>query len=223
MNFQLSFKVNDHLFLKDPESSEVGKQIITEAISLIHELGIEHFTFKKLATRMGTTEATIYRYFENKQKILLYILNWYWYYLDFLITFSLQNLQSPVEKLEIVLKILTQQLDNKSSSKDYNKEHLNDIVIRESTKVYLIKEVKELNKEEFFAPYKEICAVIAKVITECNPKYLYPKSLSSTLIETSHTQQFFAEYLPRLTDVKERGQKEYTYQYLKDLVAKILF
>lgn len=47
MDFQVSFKVNHKIYLRDPESSEIGKQIVKNAIDLIYELGFEHVTFKK--------------------------------------------------------------------------------------------------------------------------------------------------------------------------------
>ncbi len=66
----------------DLGTSNLGKQIVKSAIDLIYELGFEHYTFKKHAVKIKTTEATIYRYFENKHRLPLYILNWYWYYTD---------------------------------------------------------------------------------------------------------------------------------------------
>ena len=48
MEFQLSFKVNEKIYLRDPETSEIGKQIVKKAIDLIFEIGFEQFTFKKL-------------------------------------------------------------------------------------------------------------------------------------------------------------------------------
>ena len=76
MDFRVSFKVNEKIYLKNPEQSEIGRKKEKNGIDLIHQLGFEHFTFKKLAIEMQTTEATIYRYFENKHRLLLYILNW---------------------------------------------------------------------------------------------------------------------------------------------------
>ena len=89
MNFQLKFKINEKLFIRNPEGSELGNQIVKKAIDLIYNLGFEQFTFKKLAVEMNSTEATIYRYFENKHRLLLYILNWYWCYMEFLLMMKL--------------------------------------------------------------------------------------------------------------------------------------
>ena len=67
-NFKIS--VNPDIYLKDPESSELGRKIINHSIALIDELGFEQFTFKKLGVRIASNESSIYRYFENKHMLL---------------------------------------------------------------------------------------------------------------------------------------------------------
>jgi AcrR family transcriptional regulator len=222
MDFQVSFKVNDKIFLKDPESSELGRQIVKQGIDLIYDLGFEAFTFKKLAASMNTTEATIYRYFENKHRLLLYILNWYWSYLEFLVMLQLQNISDTKTQLKTIVQLLTHELPESMGKLDYNKKFLNQIVIAESSKVYLVKDVNEINKDQVFKPYKDLCAKIADVILAYNPTYKYPKSLSSTLIETSHYQQFFSNYLPRLTDADPKNKSEFTANFLDQLLFKVL-
>ena len=222
MDFHLTFSVNKKIYLRDPESSEVGRHIVKSAIDLIFELGFEHFTFKKLAVEAITTEATVYRYFENKHRLLLYILNWYWNYMEFLVMFRLQNVTDNKVKLKIIIELLTQDLPESSGLLDYNKKYLNQIVISESSKVYLVKEVKEINRDELFKPYKDLCTKIANVISSYNPDYPYPRSLSSTLIETAHYQQFFSNYLPKLTDITSENQKEFTAVFLENLLFRVL-
>jgi len=222
MDFQLSFKVNEHIYLRDPESSELGKQIVKNAIDLIYELGFEHFTFKKLATKMSTTEASIYRYFENKHRLLLYILNWYWSYMEFLVDFTIQNIQDPKEKLIKIITLFTQSLPESLGQLDYNKSYLNQIVLSESSKVYLIKEVKEINSFQVFKPYKDLCNKVSEVMLSLNPTYAYSRSLSSTLIETAHSQQYFSKNLPRLTDVSNTKEEEFVFNFLSQLVFSAL-
>ena len=222
MDFQLSFKVNEHIYLRDPESSELGKQIVKNAIDLIYELGFEHFTFKKLAAKMSTTEASIYRYFENKHRLLLYILNWYWSYMEFLVDFTIQNIQDPKEKLTKIITLFTQNLPESVGQLDYNKSYLNQIVLSESSKVYLIKEVKEINSFQVFKPYKDLCNKISEVMLSFNPSYAFSISLSSTLIETAHSQQYFSKNLPRLTDVSNEKEEEFVFNFLSQLVFSAL-
>ncbi|TDO73135.1 TetR family transcriptional regulator [Flavobacterium chryseum] len=222
MEFQVKFDINEKIFLRNPESSELGKLMVKKAIDLIYEIGFEQFTFKKLAIEINSTEATIYRYFENKHRLLLYILNWYWSYMEFLVTFKLENVADKKERLKIIVSLLTHEFAESTSQFDYNKKLLNQIVIAESSKVYLVKEVVEINKDEVFKPYKDLCGKIAEVISEYNPKYKYPRSLSTTLIETSHHQQYFSVNLPKLTDVSSKAHSEFTSQFIEDFLFKIL-
>lgn len=223
MNFNLSFKLNQNIYLKDPESTELGKQIVKQGIELIYNIGFEQFNFKKLALEIQTTEATIYRYFENKHKLLLYIFNWYWNYISFLLEYKLQNVTDPKTKLDVILDLLTQDLPNNEGQFEYNKFMLNQIVINESSKVYLIKEVEAFNKDDVFRPYKELCKKVAEILLECNPNYKYSKSMSSTLIETAHHQHFFATHLPSLTDVADTKSKIYVRLFLNDMIQSVVF
>ena len=72
----IQIQLNEHLYLKDPMQSELGKAMLQKSVELIYEIGFEEFTFKKLSTAIPTTEATIYRYFENKHQFLMYLFNY---------------------------------------------------------------------------------------------------------------------------------------------------
>jgi AcrR family transcriptional regulator len=222
MEFKLSFPINESVYIKNPDHSEIGRKIIKHGIDLINDLGFEHFTFKKLAVEIGTTEATIYRYFENKHRLLLYIISWYWFYLDYLMDYRLQNMHDPRRQLEEIIHILTHELPESSGGLDYNKKFLNNIVVAESSKVYLVKEIETINQEGVFKAYKDLCSRMASVMLAYNPSYQYPHSLSSTIVETAHYQQYFAQYLPRLTDANSKNKKEYATVYLTDLLFKVL-
>ena len=222
MDYSLNFKGNENIYLRDPEGTELGKQIVKHAIELIHKLGFEHFTFKKLAHEMNTTEASIYRYFTNKHRLLLYILNWYWSYMEYLVVIELEPIQDLGAKIERLVELFTRELPELQGLSDYNRNVLHQIVISESSKVYLVKEVKEINKNEVFKPYKDLCARVSELIKAYHPAYLFPHSLSTTLIETAHSQLFFSAHLPKLTDVKAGDPITFVEQYLKDLVFKAL-
>lgn len=216
MEVLLKFKLNEHLYLRDPENSELGKSIVKNAIELIYEIGFELFTFKKLANRIFSTEATIYRYFSSKHKLLVYILNWYWSYLEFVSKMRLAQLNNANEKLRLILEIITHYEGSGSKIQDYNLEHLHSIVISESSKAYLVKDVDEINQEMVFSPLKSLCRFFGEIILEVKPDFPYPVSLASTLLETAHDQQFFSEHLPKLTDNKSRMQhKKYVLEYLQ--------
>jgi len=84
----VTIKINEKIFLKDPESSDLGKRIVENSILMISEMGFECFTFKKLGIKIGSNESSIYRYFENKHKLLLYLTSWYWGWLEYQLVFA---------------------------------------------------------------------------------------------------------------------------------------
>jgi len=223
MEVSLKFKINEHLFLRDPENSEVGKSIVKNAIELFSEIGFEHFTFKKLALRIDSTEPTIYRYFSSKQKLLTYILNWYWSYLEFVCKIRLAQVTNASAKLTLILEIITHHDDHHSYIHDYNLDCLYKIIITESSKSYLVKEIDEINKNMVFNPLKSLCLFISEILLTLNPNFPYPRSLASTLIETAHQQHFFSEHLPKLTDnTSKQDHKEYVLNYLNCLALTAL-
>ncbi|RMG58454.1 MAG: TetR/AcrR family transcriptional regulator [Bacteroidetes bacterium] len=217
----IQIRINEHIYLKDPESSTLGKKIVKEGISLIDEIGFEQFTFKKLAKRISSTEASIYRYFENKHKLLIYLVSWYWNWLEYQLSFSTNNIASPEERLRIALKVVSQPHRLETEFVHINKGALHRIVVGESPKAYLSKEVDEDNKEGYFLAYKRLCGRIAEIAQEISPEYPYPHALVSTLIESAHDQSFFAEHLPRLTDI-EAGDDEGVTAFLVDLALRAL-
>lgn len=221
MNLKLSFKVNESIYIRDPESSELGKQIVKKSIELIYKLGYEHFTFKKLMVEVGTTEASIYRYFENKHKILLYIINWYWNYISYKIIFGLQNKTENIEKLNTIVDIICHR-DNFQFGIDYDIIMLNQIAIQESNKSYFIIDVDKKNESESYSSYKDLCNIIADIIIETRPDYKFPHSLSSTIIEMAHLQDFFIKHLPRLTDIKSIQNENYIQEFIKNLLSGCL-
>lgn len=214
-------QVDDRLPLKDPVASEVGRQILEHSILLLDEIGFEGFTFKKLATRIGITEPTVYRYFENKHKLLLYLISWYWNWLEYKIILATGNIASPEERLRLALVQLSQPLEQDDNYPYIHEAALYHIVIAESSKVYLTKEVDKDNREGFFLSYKRLCSRIADIIREINPAYRFPTALVSTVIESAHNQMYFAEHLPSLTEVgKKNGDN--TTEYLTELVFKVV-
>lgn len=200
MDVSVRIKMNENLYLRDPEATELGKKIVRHSILMIHQIGFEQFTFKKLAAEINTTEAGIYRYFENKHRLLVYIVAWYWSLLEYLVVVHINNLTDPGQKLRRVIDLLSKEPEAILGSGDLDNSALYQIVIAESNKAYLTKDVTANNEAKMFKPYKDLCARIARLILEYNPAYPFPHSLSSTLIETAHLQYFFMHHLPSLTD-----------------------
>lgn len=222
MKLQLQIKMNEALFIRNPELSELGKNIIQHSVLLIEKSGFEAFTFKKLAEEIGTTEASIYRYFENKHKLLVYLTAWYWGWLEFQINYHTNNIKDPVVKLKRVINLLATTVDDDELTGYVNEGLLHQIIISEGSKAYLTKQVGEDNKLQFFRPYKDLCALISIIILECSPKYKYPKSLASTIIEMAHFQNFFMYNLPSLTDFGKKKEEADIISFLNDLVFSSL-
>ncbi len=218
MELQLQIKMNEKLFLRNPEQTELGKKIILHSIQLIYKNGFESFTFKKLAEDIGTTEAGIYRYFENKHRLLIYITAWYWSWLEYRVVLHTTNIKNPMVKLKRVIQLLATKVEDDIKTSYVDESVLHKIIIAEGSKAYLTKHVSEDNKDQLFKPYKDLCAKIGDIILECNPKYKYPKSLSSTIIEMAHFQNFFMNNLPSLTDFGKNKDESKIVLFLEDLV-----
>ncbi len=198
---QLNIPINENLYIKDPAHSEIGNKIVNVSIELIDKLGFESFTFKKLALEIQTTEASIYRYFESKNKLLLYLINWYWGCVATRLLFETKNIDDPVLKLKKAIHVLTSWPDPDKDSLLAKEQALKKIVINESPKAVLTKYVDAGNEVGVFALYKEIVRNVAAIITEINKNYPYPNMLVSSMIEGSNQQRFFARHLPKLTNV----------------------
>lgn len=198
---QISLTISSCSYLKNPESSELGKKIVTGSIELIDEQGFESFNFKKLAKHIESTEASIYRYFENKHKILLYLTSWYWSWLDYKLAMSILNISSAEERLNRCLDILTAIKELDFDFVHIDEAKLNRIIVMESSKSYLTKDVDTENKEGAFAAYKNLVARVSSIIEELNPSFKYSNMLVTTVIEGVHHQHFFADHLPRLTTI----------------------
>jgi AcrR family transcriptional regulator len=204
MSFTIQIKMNNKLFLRNPEESELGKKIVTHSIRLIEKEGMESFTFKKLAREINSVETSVYRYFENKHKLLIYLISLYWAWLEYRIDFQTHNLNNPEKELKIIIQIIAESHSKEYQIGNINQDLLHKIVLAESSKTYLTKMVDDENKEGLFVNYKSLCHKIASVILRFNPNYKYPQSLSSSLIEIAHGQSFFARHLPSLTNFKIR-------------------
>jgi len=198
---KFSISINPNVFLKDPISSDLGKKIIRGAVDLISEKGFEYFNFRKLALDIESTEASVYRYFENKHYLLTYLVHWYWGWMEYRLMFKLINVDCPEDRLERAVLLLTSNIVEDSNFSQVDEQKLNQIVISESSKVYLNRYVDEANSDGLFKPYKDLVQRVSDIILEINPTYKYPHMLVSTVIEGTHHQRFFATHLPRLTDV----------------------
>ncbi len=211
--------VSGKVFLKDPCSSILGKQILESGLPMIIELGMEGFTFRKLAQLIGTTESAIYRYFENKHKLLLYYVSWYWGWLEYNLAFGTANVALPEIKLETAIRILTGSLPPMHNA-PFNLTQLQEVVISESSKAYLTKEVDDENRDGLFVQFKNLCARVSSIIQELAPEYPYAHSLTSLFIESYLDQLFFKAHLSSLTDLHK--SEDASFEFYKEIIFSSL-
>lgn len=215
---KIAIKINPKVYKKDPLSSELGDKILRESIELIEEIGFDDFTFKKLASRINSSEASVYRYFENKHNLLAYLTMWYWSWTEYKVLMNTLNIEDPNIRLHKAVKCLTEEIDEDKEISQINETKLHRIVIMESSKVYFCKTVDDDNESGFFTVYKSLVERVADIILEINPTFKYPHMLVSTIIEGAHHQRFFASHLPRLTDIV-KGEDAVT-SFYTDLALK---
>jgi len=217
------FSLNEGLFLRDPQDTKLGRKIIQHSILLIDELGFEDFTFKKLAEQMDSTEPSIYRYFENKHTLLIYLVSWYWEWVSYLIDVETKNIEDPERKLKIILATIVNASIENPATAYVNEQVLHRIIVSEGAKAYHTKSVDEENKEGFFLDYKELAEKVAETLTAVNPKFPFPRTLASNIFEMANNQIYFANHLPRLTDIKIKKQNyEEVVKVLEYFVFKLL-
>lgn len=211
--------LHDKLYVKDPESSSLGKSIVKESILLIDEMGFESFTFKKLGEKIGSNESSIYRYFENKHKLLLYLTSWYWGWLEYKLVFATNSLTDAWEKVLIAIEITTATTEDDLNFEHVDERILSRIVISEFSKSYLTKEVDKENKEGYYTIYKRIVTRMSEMFLAVNPAYQYAKSLASTVLEGALHQHYLREHFTSITNCNETITPT---AFFKDLVTNAL-
>lgn len=220
-NLNIKINIGKELYLKNPDSSELGRKIISNSILLIDELGFEAFTFKKLSIKINSPESSIYRYFESKHMLLIYLTSWYWSWVEYKIVLATTNIELTTERLEKAIRVLTQPVLVDKSISYVNEVILDRIIIAESAKAFHTKNVDEENKNGCFETYKYMVNRVAAMVLEVNPQYEYPRMLISTIVEGAHQQRYFSEHLPALTDSK-KGEDSITAFYTQMVVNMIL-
>lgn len=213
-DLQINISIDKQLYCKNPESSDLGKNIVGVGIEMIYELGYEAFTFKKLGEKINSNESSIYRYFESKHAFLLYLINWYWSWIENKLVFATRDIDLSEKKLEKAIQLLTDEVKEDNSFTFINEVLLNKIIIAESAKAYHTKEVDEENKKGYYKTYKRVVQRVCELVLEVNPSFNYPHMLVSTVIEGAHHQRYFSEHLPSLTDF-EKGKDNIVHFYLQ--------
>ncbi|WP_129749707.1 TetR/AcrR family transcriptional regulator [Flavobacterium beibuense] len=211
--------INENVYVKDPESSALGKKILNESILLIDEMGFEAFTFKKLGQKIESNESSIYRYFENKHKLLIYLTSWYWSWMEYRLVFETANLESAHERLKKAILLFTEEIEDDLSTEHINESVLQRIIISDFTKTILTKEVDLENRNGFFLIYKRVIHRISQLIKEVNSNYPYPDSLASSIIEGALHQHFLKQHLKSITNCDDLITPA---DFYMDMINKVL-
>ena len=217
-----SFKIAipEGAFKKDPETSVLGKKIITQGMELIYDMGFDGFTFKKLGIHIGSNESSIYRYFENKHKFLLYLSSWYWAWIEYNLVMETHSISDPKEKIIQAVNVLTRNVSNDSSCTHINLVLLHKIMICEFSKSFLTKSVDRENEQGLFVAYKRVHSRLQDFIKESNPDYTFSASLANTILSGALQQFYYKNHFPSLTDCSEKNEPS---DYYTNLIHKTLF
>lgn len=219
-NLPIHIAIDAEFYIKDPESSELGRKIVSQSIEMIDEMGFETFTFKKLGEHIGSNESSIYRYFESKHMLLIYLICWYWSWVEYQLVFATNNVESPEVKLKVAVNILTRKIDTDNAFSYINGAILGRIIIAEAAKSYHTKDVDSKNEKGYFKTYKRVVQRVSDMVLEINPGFEFPHMLVSTVIEGAHQQRYFSKHLPSLTDVGKG--RDNIVQFYTDLVFKVI-
>ena len=215
----LKVTVPQKIFKKDPETSDLGRRILGHGVLLIDEIGFEAFTFKKLGQRIGSNESSIYRYFESKHNLLIYLTSWYWAWMEYQLVLETYGMPKPEDKLKKGIEIVTRRVREDVRNTHINEEILYRIIVNENSKSFLTKEVDQENKDGYFEAYKRIITRLKDMIVAVDPNYAHPTSLASTLMEGALHQHFLRDHFKSITDC----DKEITPNaFFTNLIFKVL-
>jgi len=220
MEEEVNIDVLQDLYLKNPTETALGRSILKHSIVMIEEIGLEHFTFKKLAAQISSTEASIYRYFENKHLLLVYLSNWYWEYMMLNIRREVALANTPAEKLSAAIISILFSAERNVNIDYIDEDILHRIMISQADKVYRIQEVSSENKQGFFLAYKRVVICIGEIILQIDPAFPFARILASTLMEMPQQHLYYAKNLPSLTDLAYKDENSH---HLKVVMENLAF
>ena len=201
----IRIEMPEGIFLKDPETSKLGKKIIEHSIILIEDIGFEDFNFKKLGKLIGSNESSIYRYFESKHKLLIYLTSWYWSWIEYQLLVETYSIEDNKDKLKKAIKVVTRTVKQDGNYIHINEVLLNNIIVSENSKSYLTKKVDLENESGFFMPYKRVVYRIAEIVSANNGSYNHPLSLASTVLEGALHQHYLKYHFKTLTNCDSKN------------------
>ncbi len=216
---QLHFVIPPVIYLKNPLETALGRKIIKHSIELMQDQGLDGFTFKKLANQIGSNESSIYRYFENKHKLLLYLISYYWRWIEYNLVLETQSLTQPTAILFKTIEILTDLPQDLPHHEIISIKKLHAIVVEEYAKAFQVHDVDYENKAGNFRVYKQLVERISTIIQLTLPDYTFKKSLAHQLVQGSLKQHFLRKHFPNsIEGEEENGVQEFFMDLFKDKV-----
>jgi AcrR family transcriptional regulator len=223
MAISIKFQLNASLYTRDPQETDLGRKIIQQSILLMDRIGFEAFTFKALANEIGSTEKSIYRYFSNKHLLLLFLTSWYWEWVHYLIDLNNTNIEDPHLKLKLTIRNIVLANSENRLNEYVNESILHRLIINEGSKSYHTSMVDDENKVGLFLSYKSLVNKVAVLIREVRADFPYAVSLASSLFDMANNQIYFAQHLPKMTDLSsQKGNEEELIEMLEYFSFKLL-
>jgi hypothetical protein len=150
---------------------------------------------------------------------LLYLLSWYWSWVEYNIDRACTAIQDPEARLKACLHILAEEKKFDPTFEFVDEVALHRIVVSEWDKTYLTKAVDADNKEGLFSGFKSLCKKISEMFLALRPDYAFPNALASTLLITANQQLFFASHLKSLTNIQSENEvHNKLYHFLESIV-----
>ncbi len=217
MEVYINPRINSDIFLKNPLESDLGKKIISTSVKMIDELGFEKFNFKKLGAEINSTEASIYRYFSNKNRVLIYLSSWYWEFMQYQIKVKTKEIEDPRKKLKIAISTLVNIPTEAQNLSYLDMGSLQRIINEQFYKIIRTKKISIQNESGFFESYKRLCSSLASLFNEIDGSFKYPMTMATSIVEMSINNTYCCSNLPSLTEIKcgedQKGQVEMMIQY----------
>ena len=196
----LQVELAPSFYKKNPTSSALGKRIVSSGLDLLNSKGYLHFTFKELAEKTKSTEASIYRYFDSKEQFLAYCSGAYWVQLKHRLGMYTLNIPDSKTYFERTLDVLLNELQDEQYMLLANKDFAR---FRESSRRYGLSILGILSdsksRDELSADYaslmREVYQFIEDAIEKVLPNSGFKDIIASSILSKTHMQSSKAKFL----------------------------
>ena len=203
-------------------SSPMGGRMLQDGSDLTNEIGLENFTFKELAERMGSTKVTVYNFFANKQRLLQYYFQLYWLWLGIPGEQNGKAATDTLDRLHSTIRALAGLWPGEVLAAQLVPSAMRKLVINEGSGSFMHKNVDSEKELKLFKPYKDLCAQVATELKACSPRIKSPRSFATTLVEMAHSLESAMLHLPALTGPSGKKDRKQLAAFLTDTTDRYL-